>query len=162
MDCDDLKPGPALAAANDGACQANRKEGELLATLEEGAFNVFVTFPHPWPPADETLACAQRFRDGSLKLFFEASGRLKVELIDNARNILRLVRSGKLIISEITKATIFVEWGRVGLDLYIGLETRDVLKVASLLNASGIPADIDIQAIANQEYAKELARKSVN
>ncbi len=143
MDGDDLNPGSALA------------------TPKEGTFNAFVTFPHPWPPGDETLADSVQFSDGSLKVIFESSGRLQAELIDDARHINRVVRSCKLISLDIAKATIFVAWGEVSLDLYIALKPQGVIKVASLLNSSDIPAEIDIQTVASQGYTNDFLPKSV-
>ncbi len=138
MDDDDLNPGSALA------------------TPKEGTFNAFVTFPHPWPPGDETLASSLQFSNGCLKLFFESSGRLQAELIDNANNINRVVCSCKLIVPDITKSAIFVAWGDVDLDIYIGLKPHGVIRVASLLNSSDIPAEINIQTVAGQGYIQDL------
>jgi hypothetical protein len=138
----------------------NLNPGSALATPKEGTFNAFVTFPHPWPPGDETLASSLQFSDGCLRLFFESSGHLQAELIDNARNINRVVRSCKLVILDIAKATIFVAWGEVGIDIYIGLKPQGVIKIASLLNSSDIPGEINIHTVTSQGYTKDFLPKN--
>jgi hypothetical protein len=136
--------------------------GSAVAAPKEGTFNVFVTFPHPWPPANDTLASSLQFSNGSLNVFFKASGRLQAELIDDTREINRAVRSCRLTMLEFVKTTISVVWGEVSLDINIDLKRDGVVKVASLLNSSEIPAEINIQEAVSRGYMKDFLPNSID